>query len=265
MAVLNALRRTPSALARNPVVFVPVLVLMLFQLPQFLLQTVDPLLSSLVSLVMTLVFVLAVPFFQGGMIAMADESLDGHTSLQTFIEEGKANYVSIFVAYLALMAVNLLLGMVAFFLGIFGGVLYFGSGGLDSANILILAIFGAVVLLVVLLYMLVLFFVQFYGQAIVLEGHGAVEGLKRSVSVVRHHLVSTLGYTVLCGGIGGVAGAVFGVASLLMSPRSMMALSLPEPSLLIIVGTSLLVVAGGTVFGGVFAVYSVSFYRTLTR
>jgi len=42
MAVLSALRRTPGALQRNPVLFVPVLVIMLFQVPQVVLQSIDP-------------------------------------------------------------------------------------------------------------------------------------------------------------------------------------------------------------------------------
>ncbi|RLM89100.1 hypothetical protein [Haloarcula sp. Atlit-7R] len=265
MVVLNALRRTPSALRRNPVLLVPILVISLFQVPQLALQAANPLLSSVVSLGLSLVFLVVMPFFQGGLIAMADEALNGRTALQTFIDDGKANYVSILVAYLALVAVNFTLGMIAFFVALFGGVFVLGSGGLESANIAVLAVIGTVVAIVVLLYLLVLFFVQFYGQAIVLEDMGAVDGLKHSVSVVRHHLVSMLGYSVLVGILGGVFGGVFGVLSLLLSPQSATALHLPELSLPVMVVVGLLVLAGGTLFGGFFAVYSVSFYRGLTR
>ena len=110
MVVLNALRRTPGALRRNPVLFVPILVISLFQVPQLALQAVNPLLSSIVSLGLSLVLLVVMPFFQGGLIAMADEALDGRTAVQTFIEAGKTNYVSILVASLALMAVNFVLG-----------------------------------------------------------------------------------------------------------------------------------------------------------
>jgi hypothetical protein len=163
------------------------------------------------------------------------------------------------------MAVNFTLGMVAFFVALFGGVFVLGSGGLESANIAVLAVIGIVVAIVVLLYLLVLFFIQFYGQAIVLEDMGAVDGLKHSVSIVRHHLVSTLGYSVLVGVLGGIFGGVFGVLSLLLSPQSATALHLPELSLPAMVVVGLLVLAGGTLFGGFFAVYSVSFYRGLTH
>jgi len=184
MAVLNALRRTPSALRRNPVLLVPILALSLIQVPQLALQAVDPLLSSIVSLGMSLVFLVVMPFFHGGLIAMADEALDGRTALQTFVDDGKANYVSLLVAYLALMAVNFALGMVAFFVALFGGIFVLGGGGLESASLAVLAAIGIVVAIVVLLYLLVLFFLQFYGQAIVLEDMGAVDGLKHSASVV---------------------------------------------------------------------------------
>ena len=265
MAVLNALRRTPSALRRNPVLLVPILALSLIQVPQLALQAVDPLLSSIVSLGMSLVFLVVMPFFHGGLIAMADEALDGRTALQTFVDDGKANYVSLLVAYLALMAVNFALGMVAFFVALFGGIFVLGGGGLESASLAVLAAIGIVVAIVVLLYLLVLFFLQFYGQAIVLEDMGAVDGLKHSASVVRHHLVSTLGYSVLVGILGGVFGGVFGLLSLLLSPQSATTLGLPEPSLTIMVVVGLLILAGGTLFCGFFAVYSVSFYRELTR
>lgn len=264
MVVLNALRRTPSALRRNPVLFVPILVLSLFQVPQLGLQTVNPLLSSLVSLGLSLVFLVVMPFFQGGLLAMADEALDGKTALQTFIDAGKANYVPILVAYLALLAVNFAFGMVAFFVAVAGAAFVFGSGGFASANIATLAIIGLVVAIVVLLYLVLLFFLQFYGQAIVLEDMGAVDGLKRSVSVVRQHLVSTLGYSILVGILGGVFGGIIGVLSVLLSPGSAAAFHLPELSLPLLAVTGLLALIVGVLFGGFFTVYSVSFYRELT-
>lgn len=265
MAVLNALRRTPSALLRNPSLFVPIVIVMLFQVPQLILQSVNPLLSGLISLGSSLLFIVIMPFFQGGLIGMADEALDGHTSLQTFVADGKSNYVSILVAYLALMAINFVLGMIGFFVAIAGGVLFLESGGVESANITVLAIVGVVVAIVVLLYLLVIFFAQFYGQAIVLDDLGAVDGFKRSFSAVRHHLVSTLGYTVLGGIVGGLVGLIFGAASTLMSPQSAPMFHLPEPSLPIVVAVGCIVLVGGTLFGGFFTVFSVSFYRTITR
>ena len=265
MAVLNALRRTPNALRRNPVVLAPILVLSVLQVPQLALQAVNPLLSSVVSLGLSLVLLVVTPFFQGGLIGMADEALTGRTTLQTFVDDGRANYVSILVAYLALMAVYVALGVVVFFVALVGGIFVIGSGGLGSASTAVLAVIGIVLAAVVLLYLLALFFLQFYGQAIVLEDMGAVDGLRHSVSVVRQHIVSVLGYSILVGIFGGVFGSVFGVLSLLLSPQSAATLALPELSLPLVAVIGLLILVAGTLFGGFFAVYSVSFYRQITQ
>ncbi|MFB6093609.1 MAG: hypothetical protein ABEJ77_01540 [Halanaeroarchaeum sp.] len=218
----------------------------------------------MLSLGLSLVFIVVMPFFQGGVIAMADEALDGQTRLQTFVTAGKANYVSILVAYLALIAVNFGLGIIGFFVALFGGVVVLGSGGVGSAGIAVLAVIGLVIGIAVLLYLVLLFFLQFYGKAIVLDDMGAVDGLKHSVSVVRRNILGTLGYSLLVGVLGGTFGAIVGTFSILLSPESARAFSLPAISLPLLAGVGLLALVVGVVFGGVFAMYSVSFYRGLT-
>jgi hypothetical protein len=262
MAVLNALRRTPGALQRNPVLFVPVLVLMLFQVPQLVLQSISPLLASVVSLGLSLVFVFVMPFFQAGIIGMADEALDGRTSLECFLREGKDNYVSVLVAYLVLVAVNFAIGFAAFIVAIPIGFAVFSDlhGGVGIA---VLAVAGLIAVVVVLAYLLFVFFIQFYGQAIVIDDLGAVDGLKHSYAVVRRNLVSALGYSALVGILGGLAGGVFAIASMLVSPQSTALLSLPRLPVVATVGVALLVVVLGALFGGFFGVYSVAFYRTI--
>jgi len=262
MAVLKALRRTPGALRRSPVLFVPILVLLLFQVPQLVLQSVDPLVAGVVSLGLSLLFVFVMPFFQAGVVGMADEALDGHTSLGRFLDEGRSNYVSVLVAYLLLVAVNFVIGFVVFFVAIFGGFAFFGDVG-GGTNLAVLGTVGVIAGGLVLAYLLFVFLIQFYAQAIVIDDFGAVAGIEHSVSVVRQHLVSTLGYTLLATVLGGVAGLVFAVAGLLASPRSAAALPVPELSLAGTVGVAGLVVLLGTLFGGFFAVYSVAFYRAL--
>ena len=59
MAVLTALRESPSALARNPVLFVPVFVAMAVQLPVLLVQSVNPILASVASAVVSLLSIAA--------------------------------------------------------------------------------------------------------------------------------------------------------------------------------------------------------------
>ncbi|MFB6123446.1 MAG: hypothetical protein ABEJ78_08310, partial [Haloferacaceae archaeon] len=178
MSVLKALRQTPRALQRNPVVFVPVLAVMLFQIPQLVLQSVNPLLASAVSLAISLVFLFLTPFFQAGIVAMADEALDGRTSLATFVDAGKSHYVSVFVAYLLIVGVNLVLGFVVFVAALVGGFAFLGGGHFGAVGMGVIAVLGVVALVVVFAYLAFVFLVQFYGQAIVLDGHSAIDGLK---------------------------------------------------------------------------------------
>jgi hypothetical protein len=267
MAVLNALRETPDALLRNPVVVVPVFVLSVLQVPQLVLQSISPLLSSLVSLVVSLLMIVAVPFFQGGLVGMSAEALEGRTSLGTFLEVGKSKYVSLLGAYLLVFAFNLLLGIAVVVPLVLGGAYVGGLGlsgaGIGRAGLVVLAVVGLVAVAVLLAYLLVMFFLQFYGHAIVLEDLGAVAGLKRSASRVRQNLLSTLGYTIVVGVLGGVAGLVFGAGSWLTSPQTASLLGLPSPSLPIVVLIALTITALSTVFGAFLAIYSVAFYLRL--
>lgn len=264
MVVLNALRRTPGAIRRNPVLFVPVLVLLLFQVPQLVLQSTNPFLASVVSAGISLVFVFVVPFFQGGLVGMAAEALDGSTSMQTFLAEGRGHYVSLLIGYLVLVAVNFVVGFVAFVAGIVGGIAFF-TDAVGSVGLVVLVVAGGIVALAVLAYLVLVFFVQFYGHAIVLDDLGVAEGFGHSVSLVRHNLWSTFGYSLLVGGLGGVAGVVFGIASVLSSPRppTSVPVVVPELSMEAVVAGATIALLIGSLFGAFFGVFSVAFYRSI--
>ncbi|GGL73192.1 hypothetical protein GCM10009039_34070 [Halocalculus aciditolerans] len=221
--------------------------------PQMLLQSAYPLASTLYSLGFSVVFLLVMPFIQGGMFGMADEALTARSSLSRFVTDGRANYLQLLVAYVLLLVVNSVIGAVGVAAG-FGALLAHGSIGM---------VFIGLVAISALVYLSVAFFIQFYGQAIVIDDLGAVDGLKHSYAVVRRNLVSTLGYSVFVGILGGVAGGVFTIASMLVSPQSTTVLSLPQLSVVATVGVALLIVIFGALFGGFFTVYSVAFYRTI--
>jgi hypothetical protein len=79
--------------------------------------------------------------------------------------------------------------------------------------------------------------------------------------------VSTLGYSVLVGVIGLLAGGVLALATILVSTRSATVpahVSLPHLSTAATAGVALAVLVLGTLFGGFFGVYSVAFYREIT-
>lgn len=233
MAVRKSLRTSVDALVSNPILVVPVVLLGLFQIPQLALQTINPLIGAMVSLLLSGLLLFVTPFFQAGIIGMADEAVDGRTSLSRFVDAGKQNYVSVLAAYLLLMVVNFVIGIVVVITFFVGGIAFIAgqSGGLGGGGTVLLVVVGGVALLALLAYLLVVFFVQFYGQAIVIDGDGAIDGLKRSYRVVRNHLLTVFAYSVIAGVIGGALGLAYGLVSNLASPMSTTSGVLPTLSL----------------------------------
>ncbi len=102
-----------KALWRNPVLFVPVLAWSFVQVPELLVREVDPALAGALAPGRTALFVFVTPFFHAGILGMADEALDEYTSLDAFVRAAKANYASMLGAYLLVLAMSSVLGVVA--------------------------------------------------------------------------------------------------------------------------------------------------------
>ncbi len=260
MAALKSLQPAVGGLVRNPILVVIVGLFGLVQLPQLALQPTQPLVVALVSLGISGVMLLVIPFFQGGLLGMADEALGGRTGLDTLVSAGKANYVQLLLAYLVLFAINFVFGIVAFLAILFGGIGLFANGG--EPDLASLGVIVAIGLVFALAYLLVNFFIQFYAHAIVLSDADLVAGFKRSVNLVRRNLVSAIGYTVilLVGSV--VFGGIGSVASLLLSPQPT-GLPIADPSLPLMVGAAIVYVLGIAVLGAFYATYSVAFYRSI--
>ena len=260
MGALNALQRSPGALARNPVLVIPVLIIGLFQIPQLLLQTINPLLASLASLVVWLFSILVMPFFQAGIIGMADEALDRRTRLNSFIAVGKEHYVTILVAYLLLFVITVIVFVVSLIISFILGIIFLPN--LEFSGFAI----GAVGLLFGISYLPMLifvFFVQFYGQAIVLDNERSMDAIRRSVNLVRQNVLSTLGYSIIGAVFGGGLGLVLGGLSMLASPQPAQFYDLPQVSFSTLTGAILVVVVIGSVVGSFLAIFSVAFYREI--
>ncbi|HKJ57867.1 MAG TPA: hypothetical protein VKA37_01470 [Halobacteriales archaeon] len=261
MVVLAALRSALAGLARNPVLFAVAGVMALFQLPQLAAQALEPLLASALSLVFSLASIVVVPFFQAGFIGMADEAIDGHTRAGRFLAAGREHFVSMLIAYVLLFAVLFVFWIVA----LVGGFVFFAFAlGVDGPGLSNPAVVATGVLLaaaVALVYLGTLFFVQFYGQAIVIDGRSPVDGFRRSVGLVRRNVVPTLGYSVLAGLLGATFGGAVAVASLFLSPRQAEVLALPalSPGAAVAVG----VVVVSALVSGFLLTFSVAFYRAI--
>ena len=262
MAALNSLRPAIRALIENPILIVIVGLYGLVQLPQLALQPTQPIVAVIISLGITGVMLVVMPFFQGGLLGMADEALNGQTSLGTLVSEGKTNYVRLLLAYLALFAVNLVFGFVVFIAMILGGIgLFAGDSQPSLAALGAIAVVG---ILVVLAYLLVIFFIQFYAHAIVLTDTTLVDGFKRSVSLVRKNIASTFGYTLvlLVGSV--FFGGIGSIASLLLSPQAT-ELPLPDVSLPVLAVAAIVYVVALAILGAFYATYSVAFYRSIEQ
>ena len=269
MAVSKALQTGAGALRRNPTIAGIMLVFTLLQLPTQFAQLAGPLVSAVVGAGVSLLSILLVPFVFAGLVGMADEALDGRTSFGTFVEAGKRYYTSMLGAYLLVLGASVVIGVVGFIaLSVLGVAVFAAVGGGAGAGVSTAVVVGIVLLVAVggFLLFVPLFFVQFYGQAIVLDDAGAVGGFKRSASLVRRNLRSVFGYSVIVFGVGIVFGVFASVPSTYLSMRAAQptpSLGLPELSLavvaaLIVVGTLLMALVGS-----LFLTFSVAFYRTL--
>lgn len=261
MVVPAALRSALAGLARNPVLFVVTGAFALVQLPQLAAGALGPLAASAVSLLFSIVAVVAVPFLQAGILGMADEALDGRTRLGTFVDAGTTHYVSMLVAYLLLLAVLFVYWIVVVVAGIVFVAFAVGSGANVFADPVWLAAGGTLAAAVLLVYLGAVFFVQFYGQAIVVDDLGAIDGFRRSAHLVRRNVVPTLGYFVLVGVLGLLFGGLAGGASILLSPEQARVLSLPTPSPAGAVVVAVAVVVLTALFSAFFTTFSVAFYR----
>ena len=130
-------------------------------------------------------------------------------------------------------------------------------------NPISLAVGVVLALAILLLYLGFVFLVQFYGQAIVVDGLGAIDGYRRSVRLVRRNLVPTLGYFVFVGFLGLLLGGDAGVASILVSPLTAGLLPVPALAPGVTAAVVVLALALTVLAGAFFATFSVAFYREM--
>lgn len=224
--------------------------------------------AGLASLPLTGITYLVMPFFIGGMLAMADEGLDGVTRFDTFVAAGKANYLRLLVS---MVLFGVAIGVLAFavvigvaVIGVFAiGVNATGAGspmatmGGGLATIAVLGLVGF------LLVMVPVFFLQFYAPAIVVSDLGVVESFKRSAGLVRRNLLSTLGYTAivsLVGVVAGLAGAIVSTLGGLYGNGAEMTGALPDLGVGVLAVAAVVALVLTTLVSAFGVAYQVSFY-----
>jgi hypothetical protein len=264
MVVIDSLKRTPGAIERNPVLAAPVAAYLLLQFPQLLSGTVDPALQSALSMGWSLVTIVVAPFYLCGLFTMADEALDGTTSLASFVEGGKRHYVQYLIAYVVLMAINLGVGVVLSIVGVVAAVVVFSGGGLAGTGPLALAALGLVVGVVALAYLAVNFLLQFYGQAVVIDDEDGIDALKRSVSLVRGGPASALGFALLHGAISLVGTLPVVVLTFSLTPGVSEVVPIPALSNASLVALGVGGYALSIAVSTFTSTYAVSFYRAFS-
>ena len=269
MAAIRSLQPALRSLVRNPILLVVTGAVGILQLPQLLAPTTGPLLSTVISLGMSGVLLLFLPFYQGGILGMGDEARNGSTSIGTLIEVGKSNYVSLLLSYVVVLAIAVAFGIIVGLLTVVGGIGLIVGGGQSSPGFLavspaILAVGGIVSLLLVVGYLGTMVFIQFYGHEIVLNDAAVGEAFTGSIGLVRNNLLSTIGYSLIIFGGGGLIGAISAATSFLVAPQEPFQSFVPELSLPLVVGAAVVSLLATAVLGAFYATYSVTFYRELT-
>lgn len=212
MAAIQALKDALGTLVSDPVVFVGGLAYAVIVFPQSFLQLIG---VTLVGQVLQVLTFFITPLVLAGTIGMALEGLTDDASLGTLLDRGREHYVSVLVGNVVRTVIVftfvLLFGIAVFVAALvvgIGAVAGAGSGvGPQAFGIGTVLALGAIVLLVVVPFLIVMVFIQFYPVAIVVDDRGAVDGIRRSVGVVRRNLLATLGYSIISVLVGFLAAA----------------------------------------------------------
>jgi hypothetical protein len=264
MEAISAFTTALGSLRRNPVLFAGVFVLSLIGSLTTLGQLGGPLVVAAAGLG-TLIFV---PFATGGVLGMAEEATMGKTGLSTLVHQGRANYVALLIATVLQVIIYGLIGVlwigaiIALVLG--GGSLLGGADGAGIAGIGLIA--GFVSLLV---FLLPVYFLQFYDVAIVVSDTSSWGGFKRSFGFVRRHLLSVLGYTLLAQTVNLVVliptfWALYGAPLTLTEAQTAMTQVAGVPTAATVVPLVVVTLLVGTLTSAVLVTYRVTYYTTLS-
>jgi hypothetical protein len=197
MTTIRSLFDAVDLLKREPMLFVPGFVYAIVILPESALSLAG--IPFLPALLQFLTF-FAAPLFVAGTLGMVFEGRAQDTSLETFRRIGVDRYLSVLLGmalmfvirfvFLAILLVSILVGFVAL---LAGTTTELNELALDGPVLVV----GAVALVLLVVYIAVRFFLQFYAAAIVYEDVGVVDGLTRSVDLVGNNFVAVLGFSAL--------------------------------------------------------------------
>ncbi|MCO8266313.1 hypothetical protein NKF06_06880 [Haloferax sp. AB510] len=205
MAAISSLQTALRGIRSSPVLFLGGLALGLITLPQLATQLAQ---IPFVPTILTAVTFFVTPFVAAGLYGMAGEAVDrdggGSTSLSTLTAVGREKYVPMLLANIVQLGIVIAFGIV-FVIVVVAMAVSLGLGGLAAGggDVSNLALGGgflvgiAVLALLGLVYVVVLFLVQFYPVAVVVGDKGAIESFGESYRLVRNNIIPSLGYSVI--------------------------------------------------------------------
>lgn len=215
MKAIPGLVSAGSALWRNPLilaVIVPLILLRVFQPTTSFFTLGDSSSPLFISLGVWSILLLVTVFFNGGIYGMAQQALDGRTSLENFLQEARGNYVRLLLGTLLRGGISIVTTIVgALVIMVIAALVVFGLAGIARGSTPLqvtggggIALFFLLLWFVPLLGSLVvtapvLFFIQFFDAAIVVDDTRTFESFRRSAGLVRRNLLSTLGYSLFRG------------------------------------------------------------------
>jgi hypothetical protein len=194
MATIQSLKTSLGVLKRNPILFGVGFLLAIVLLPQSALSLLGiPIVPQLIQL---LTFFIT-PFIVAGLFGMAYEGRVQPTSFDTFKKIGKDRYVSVLLGNLVQAAIGFVFGIVAFIAALVtlgASLVAAGSGAnFESIGLITVAVFG----LILLVFLVIMFFLQFFIAAIVADDVGVLDGFGRSIGLVKENFVSALGFSII--------------------------------------------------------------------
>jgi len=143
---------------------------------------------ALYTLPASILFLIAVPLSQGPLIsAMHRHALGAGCGFRDAFKIGRAKYLNLFISFII---VNLLFAVVFSFL-VIPVVLTLGFASMAIGLVCLLFLVIAVPVVSAFVYILIIF--SLYAQAVVIEGHGPIEALVRSVRLIRGNWWRALG------------------------------------------------------------------------
>jgi hypothetical protein len=257
MGAISTLRGTPETLRNNPLIFAGVLILIIVGAIGSVAQT----LSTVGVLLFAAVFFLVTPFFTAGVLGLIEQSLTTDVDFSTVLAKGREYYVTLLVATILQGVLFGVLGAIIGIGGVFAGIFALSGLGPVGAGLVVAA-------LILLLFVVPLFFLQFIDLAVVVSDTGAVGAFKHSYAIVRQNIASVLGFSILLNLIGAVVAIpgnwlLFGTPTTVEEVQNALVQtsgSIPSEGILPYV---VFLVIVGTVVRAVALTYRVKFYTSV--